>query len=308
MMQGENRNESRQSLLIQQKKKKNFRKKLDIWLLLLPTLLIFIFFFLVPLVFLFVTSFKTFDANSGIGNEWTFQNYIKFLTDSFYLSVLWRTVKIALLTTFITIIISYPVAYQISKVKGRLKNFLTLIVLSPLLISMVIRSYGWVIILSNKGVINNTLMELGIINQPLTLLYTEFSVILGMIHVLFPYMVLTIMGSLERIDPSVIRASQNLGASSARTFFSVMLPLTLPGIFAGSVMVFSLSVSSFVTPAILGGPQVKVMSYLTYEQTAVMLNWPYGSAIGFLLIFLAIITIIIYSRILAYSEKGVAIQ
>ncbi|MCM3455035.1 ABC transporter permease [Heyndrickxia oleronia] len=308
MMQGEIATNQDQSLLIQQKKKKNFRKKLDIWLLLLPTLLIFIFFFLVPLVFLFVTSFKTFDANSGIGNEWTFQNYIKFLTDSFYLSVLWRTVKIALLTTFITIIISYPVAYQISKVKGRLKNFLTLIVLSPLLISMVIRSYGWVIILSNKGVINNTLMDLGIINQPLTLLYTEFSVILGMIHVLFPYMVLTIMGSLERIDPSVIRASQNLGASSARTFFSVMLPLTLPGIFAGSVMVFSLSVSSFVTPAILGGPQVKVMSYLTYEQTAVMLNWPYGSAIGFLLIFLAIITIIIYSRILAYSEKGVAIQ
>lgn len=307
-MQGEIATNQDQSLLIQQKKKKNFRKKLDIWLLLLPTLLIFIFFFLVPLVFLFVTSFKTFDANSGIGNEWTFQNYIKFLTDSFYLSVLWRTVKIALLTTLITIIISYPVAYQISKVKGRLKNFLTLIVLSPLLISMVIRSYGWVIILSNKGVINNTLMELGIINQPLTLLYTEFSVILGMIHVLFPYMVLTIMGSLERIDPSVIRASQNLGASSARTFFSVMLPLTLPGIFAGSVMVFSLSVSSFVTPAILGGPQVKVMSYLTYEQTAVMLNWPYGSAIGFLLIFLAIITIIIYSRILAYSEKGVAIQ
>ncbi|MCM3240384.1 ABC transporter permease [Heyndrickxia oleronia] len=307
-MQGEIATNQDQSLLIQQKKKKNFRKKLDIWLLLLPTLLIFIFFFLVPLVFLFVTSFKTFDANSGIGNEWTFQNYIKFLTDSFYLSVLWRTVKIALLTTLITIIISYPVAYQISKVKGRLKNFLTLIVLSPLLISMVIRSYGWVIILSNKGVINNTLMDLGIINQPLTLLYTEFSVILGMIHVLFPYMVLTIMGSLERIDPSVIRASQNLGASSARTFFSVMLPLTLPGIFAGSVMVFSLSVSSFVTPAILGGPQVKVMSYLTYEQTAVMLNWPYGSAIGFLLIFLAIITIIIYSRILAYSEKGVAIQ
>ncbi|MDH5161997.1 ABC transporter permease [Heyndrickxia oleronia] len=307
-MQGEIATNQDQSLLIQQKKKKNFRKKLDIWLLLLPTLLIFIFFFLVPLVFLFVTSFKTFDANSGIGNEWTFQNYIKFLTDSFYLSVLWRTVKIALLTTLITIIISYPVAYQISKVKGRLKNFLTLIVLSPLLISMVIRSYGWVIILSNKGVINNTLMDLGIINQPLTLLYTEFSVILGMIHVLFPYMVLTIMGSLERIDPSVIRASQNLGASSARTFFSVMLPLTLPGIFAGSVMVFSLSVSSFVTPAILGGPQVKVMSYLTYEQTAVMLNWPYGSAIGFLLIFLAIITIIIYSKILAYSEKGVAIQ
>ncbi len=277
-------------------------------LLLLPTLGIFIFFFLLPLFFLFITSFKTFDASSGIGNDWTLQNYIKFITDKFYLGVVWRTVKIALITTLAAIVISFPVAYQITKAKGRIKNYLTLLVLSPLLISMVIRCYGWVILLSNNGVVNNTLMNFGLIDKPLTLLYTEFSVVIGMVHVLFPYMVLSIMGSLERIDPSVIRASQNLGASSIRTFFSVILPLTLPGIFAGSVMVFSLGVSSFVTPAILGGPQVKVMSFLTYEQVGIMLNWPYGSAIGFLLIFIATITIIIYSKLLTSSKKGVAIQ
>ncbi|UOE53328.1 ABC transporter permease [Bacillus sp. CMF12] len=295
-------------LLLQQKKKNLNKKRLDTWLLLLPTLGIFIFFFLLPLFFLFITSFKNFDASTGVGNEWTLQNYIKFMTDPFYLGVVWRTVKIALLTTLITIIISYPVAFQISRSKGRARNYLTLLVLSPLLISMVIRCYGWVILLSNNGVVNNTLLKLGFIDQPLTLLYTELSVVIGMVHVLFPYMVLSIMGSLEKIDPSVIRASQNLGASSFRTFFSILLPLTLPGVFAGSVMVFSLSVSSFVTPAILGGPQVKVMSYLTYEQVAVMLNWPYGGAIGFLLILIATITIIAYSKILARSEKGVAIQ
>lgn len=295
-------------VMLQQKQKNLIRKRLDTWLLLLPTLGIFIFFFLLPLFFLFMTSFKTFDASTGIGNEWTLQNYIKFMTDAFYLGVVWRTVKIALLTTVITIIISYPVAFQISQSKGRARNYLTLLVLSPLLISMVIRCYGWVILLSNNGVINNSLIKLGWIDQPLTLLYTELSVVIGMVHVLFPYMVLSIMGSLEKIDPSVIRASQNLGASSIRTFFSILLPLTLPGVFAGSVMVFSLSVSSFVTPAILGGPQVKVMSYLTYEQVAVMLNWPYGGAIGFLLILIATITIVIYSKILARSEKGVAIQ
>jgi putative spermidine/putrescine transport system permease protein len=173
---------------------------------------------------------------------------------------------------------------------------------------MVIRCYGWVILLSNNGVVNNALLNFGWIDKPLTLLYTEFSVVIGMVHVLFPYMVLSIMGSLERIDPSVIRASQNLGASPIRTFFSIVLPLTLPGIFAGSVMVFSLGISSFVTPAILGGPQVKVMSFLTYEQVAVILNWPYGSAIGFLLIFIATITIIVYSKLLTSSKKGVAIQ
>jgi putative spermidine/putrescine transport system permease protein len=297
-----------QELLFREKKKHLTKKKLDYLLLLLPTLGIFIFFFLLPLFFLFITSFKTFDAASGIGNDWTLQNYIKFITDKFYLGVVWRTVKIALITTLAAIVISFPVAYQITKAKGRIKNYLTLLVLSPLLISMVIRCYGWVILLSNNGVVNHTLMKFGLIDKPLTLLYTEFSVVIGMVHVLFPYMVLSIMGSLERIDPSVIRASQNLGASSIRTFFSVILPLTLPGIFAGSVMVFSLGVSSFVTPAILGGPQVKVMSFLTYEQVGIMLNWPYGSAIGFLLIFIATITIIIYSKLLTSSKKGVAIQ
>ncbi|MEH7748318.1 ABC transporter permease [Neobacillus drentensis] len=295
-------------LQIREKKKNLTKKKLDYLLLLLPTLGIFIFFFLLPLFFLFITSFKTFDAASGIGHDWTLQNYLKFISDKFYLGVVWRTVKIALITTLTAIVISFPVAYQITKAKGKIKNYLTLLVLSPLLISMVIRCYGWVILLSNNGVVNNTLMNLGLIDKPLTLLYTEFSVVIGMVHVLFPYMVLSIMGSLERIDPSVIRASQNLGASSIRTFFSIILPLTLPGIFAGSVMVFSLGVSSFVTPAILGGPQVKVMSFLTYEQVAVMLNWPYGSAIGFLLIFIATITIIIYSKLLTSSKKGVAIQ
>jgi putative spermidine/putrescine transport system permease protein len=297
-----------QKMLIKQKKKNLSKKRLDYWLLLLPTLGTFIFFFLLPLFFLFITSFKTFDAASGIGNDWTLQNYIKFLSDTFYLGVVWRTVKIALLTTLISIVISYPVAYQITKAKGKSKNYLTLLVLSPLLISMVIRCYGWVILLNNNGVINNTLLELGWIDKPLTLLYTETSVVIGMVHVLFPYMVLSIMGSLERIDPSVIRASQNLGASPFRTFFSIVLPLTLPGIFAGSVMVFSLGVSSFVTPAILGGPQVKLMSFLTYEQVAVMLNWPYGSAIGFILIFIATFSIIIYSKLLTATKKGVAIQ
>lgn len=294
--------------IVLMQKIKNFKKRRDTWLLLIPTLAIFLFFFLLPLFFLFVTSFKTFDAGTGIGNQWTLANYIQFLSDPFYISVLWRTIKIGLITTIITIIISYPVAYQITKAKPRMKNYLTLLVLSPLLISMVIRCYGWVILLSNNGVINQTLMTTGLINEPAPLLYSEFSVIVGMVHVLFPYMVLSIMGALERIDPSIIRASKNLGASNLRTFVSIVLPLTLPGIFAGSVMVFSLSVSSFVTPSILGGPQVKVMSYITYEQVAVMMNWPYGGAIGFLLILVATITILIYSKVLSKSEKGVAIQ
>ncbi len=284
------------------------KKRRDILLLLLPTLVIFIFFFLIPLLFLFINSFKTFDPILGIGESWTLEHYKKFLSDTFYLNVLWRTIKIGLITTFISILISYPVAYYISHSSGRKRNYLTLLILSPLLISMVIRCYGWVILLSKNGLINDTLLRLGIVDKPLTILYTEFSVILGMIHVLFPYMVLSIVGSLERIDSSIINASRNLGANPFKTFFAITLPLSLPGIFAGSVMVFSLTASSFVTPAILGGPQVKVMSYLTYEQVAVILNWPLGAAIGFILVLISTITIVVYSKLLTASKKGVAIQ
>ncbi|MFM1655232.1 ABC transporter permease [Brevibacillus sp. B_LB10_24] len=283
-------------------------RKWDVWLLLLPCLLIFVVFFLVPLLYLFVGSFHPFDPTSGMGEGWTLENYGKFLFDPFYLGVLWNTIRIGLVTTIAALVIGYPVAYHLVQTTGRTRNLLTLLLLSPLLISMVIRCYGWVILLANNGVINNVLLSLGWIDKPLKLLYSELGVEIGMVHVLFPYMVLGIVGSLERIDPSVLQASQNLGASPVRTFFSVTLPLSLPGVFAGSVMVFSLASSSFVTPAILGGPQVKVMSYLTYEQVVVLLNWPYGGAIGFVLILMTTLILLIYSRLLNQSKAGVAIQ
>lgn len=286
----------------------NRKKSWDAWLLVLPCLIIFVLFFVVPLFYLFLNSFRPFDPSQGVGDAWTLQNYMKFLGDPFYLSVLWRTVKVGLVTTVFAILIGYPVAYHLVRTTGRTRNYFTLLLLSPLLISMVIRCYGWVILLSNNGVVNNTLIALGLIEAPMKLLYTELAVEIGMVHVLFPYMVLSIAGSLERIDPSVIRASNNLGAGPVRTFFSVILPLSLPGVFAGSVMVFSLATSSFVTPSILGGPQVKLMSYLTYEQVAVLLDWPYGGSVGFILIFMTSLTLLVYSRLLSKTRSGVAIQ
>jgi putative spermidine/putrescine transport system permease protein len=284
------------------------KRKNDSWLLLLPGLLFFIIFFILPLWSLFLNSFHPFDQSKGTLPSWTIDNYSKFLKDSFYLSILWRTVKVGIITTIVSLILGFPVAYHLVQTTGRKKNYLTLLLLSPMLISMVIRCYGWVILLANNGVINEALQGLGWIGAPLKLLYTERAVEIGMIHVLFPYMVLSIAGSLERIDPSIIRASQNLGAGALRTFLSIILPLSLPGVFAGSVMVFSLATSSFVTPSILGGPQVKLMSYLTYEQVAVLLNWPYGGAVGFILIFMTTLTLLIYSGLLKRTKRGVVIQ
>jgi putative spermidine/putrescine transport system permease protein len=284
------------------------RQKREHWLLLFPTLTVFCFFFLIPLLYLFVISFHPCNASSGVESGWTLGNYKKFFTDPFYMSILWRTVKIGLVTTLVALIVAYPVAYHLVQTIGRKRNYLTLLLLSPLLISMVIRNYGWIIMLATNGVVNNTLIALGLIHEPLKLLYSEVGVEIGMVHVLFPYMVLSIVGSLERIDPSVLLAAQNLGAGPIRTFFSIVFPLSLPGVFAGSVMVFSLATSSYVTPSILGGPKVKVMSYLTYEQVAVMLNWPYGGAIGFILVLMTTLTLALYSGILKKSKIGAAIR
>ena len=235
----------------------------DKWFLLLPGLLIFLVFFIIPLWSLFLNSFHSFDPSKGTLPNWTLENYKKFLSDPFYLSILWRTVKVGLVTTIVSLLLGYPVAYHLVQATGRKKNYLTLLLLSPLLISMVIRCYGWVILLANNGIVNNTLLSLGLIEAPLKILYTERAVEIGMVHVLFPYMVLSIAGSLERIDSSLIRASQNLGAGPLRTFLSIILPLSLPGMFAGSVMVFSLATSSFVTPSILGAAsQAHVLSDL----------------------------------------------
>ncbi|WP_018665328.1 ABC transporter permease [Heyndrickxia acidiproducens] len=289
-------------------KKNTGNKKMSFVMLLLPVLFLFLLFFFVPMIVLFITSFRTFNQSIGVTNHWTLHNYAQFLSDSSYLLILWRTLRIGFITTIICLIIAYPFAYQLIKLPEKLKRLATLLVLSPLLISMVIRSYGWGILLGKNGLINQLLVNSGMIQTPLTLMYTEFSVILGMVHVVFPYMVLSIMGSLERIDSSLIRASKILGAGSMRAFFGVTLPLSLPGIFAGSVMVFSLTVSSFVTPSILGGAKVKVMSYLTYEQFTNTLNWPYGAAIGFILVLISVITLIVYSRILSFSKKGVTFQ
>lgn len=277
------------------------------WLLMLPGLVVFVGFFLVPMFNLFLSSFYRYDQAIGVIPAFTLENYWKFLRDTFYLRVLWRTVKVSLIVSFATLVIGYPVAYYLVQTTGRRRNYLTLLVLSPLLISMVVRTYGWVIILSNNGVINTALRALGY-RGTLKLLYTELGMEIGLTHIFLSFMVLSIVGSLERIDSAVIRAAQSLGAPPLATFARVIVPLSLPGVLAGSVIVFSLASSAFVTPSILGGPQVRVMSYLTYEQDLILLNWPNGAAIAFILIGMTATLLVLYSRLLERGRFGVVFK
>jgi putative spermidine/putrescine transport system permease protein len=284
------------------------RRALVPWTLLVAPLAIFLALFLAPLVNLLVLSFFRFDRTTGALAEATIQNYAKFLTDPFYLGILWRTLKLALLTTAATLLLGYPVAYHLTRCSGRKRAYLTLLIVAPLLISVVVRSFGWLVILGPNGLVNALLTGLGIVADPLRLLYTETAIVVGLTHVFLSFMVLSVAASLERIDPALIRAAQNLGASERQAFMRVVLPLSLPGVAAGSLIVFTLAASAFITPALLGGPRVKVMSYLAYQQTLLLSDWPYGSAIAFILLALTGLCAFLYLRAMESGRYGVVFR
>jgi putative spermidine/putrescine transport system permease protein len=278
------------------------------WLLLAAPLAIFLALFLAPLVNLLVLSFFRFDRTTGALAEATVQNYVKFLSDPFYLGILWRTLKLALLTTVTTLVLGYPVAYHLTRCSGRKRAYLTLLIVAPLLVSVVVRSFGWLVILGPNGLVNSVLTGLGVVSDPLRLLYTETAIVVGLAHVFLSFMVLSVAASLGRIDPALIRAAQNLGASERQAFVRVVVPLSLPGVAAGSLIVFTLAASAFITPALLGGPRVKVMSYLAYQQTLLLSDWPYGSAIAFILLALTGLCAFLYLRAMESGRYGVVFR
>ena len=284
------------------------RRALVPWLLLAAPLAIFLALFLAPLVHLLALSFFRFDRTTGALAEATVQNYAKFLTDPFYLGILWRTLKLALLTTVTTLVLGYPVAYHLTRCSGRKRAYLTLLIVAPLLVSVVVRSFGWLVILGPNGLVNSLLTGLDIVSDPLRLLYTETAIVVGLSHVFLSFMVLSVAASLGRIDPALIRAAQNLGASERQAFVRVVLPLSLPGVAAGALIVFTLAASAFITPALLGGPRVKVMSYLAYQQTLLLSDWPYGSAIAFILLALTGLCAFLYLRAMESGRYGVVFR
>jgi putative spermidine/putrescine transport system permease protein len=272
------------------------------WLLLGPALLLFVVVFAVPLLILFTSSFERLDTTTfSVVERFTLFNYRRFLFDEYYISILLVTLKIGLLVTLIALVAGYPFAMYLIKAPSRERSILMLLIISPLLVSVVIRTFGWVIVLGPKGLVNWALLGLGILSAPLKLMYTETAVVIGLTHIFYPFMVLAIYTALRNIDPAVIRAAQSLGAGPARTFWQVTVPLSIPGVVAGSLIVFALSVSSFVTPSLLGGPWVKVAAYLAWEQNVTVLDWPFAAAISVILLLLTALIMVMSNRLVERS-------
>lgn len=266
------------------------------YLLSVPALLLFLALMVVPLVMTFLLSFYKFGFYTGIEPALSLHNYADVLGDEYFHEIFLRTFGIALAVTGIAALIGTPEAYILYRMPSRWRSVLLLIILGPLLISVVVRTLGWAILIGNRGVINETLMNLGLIESPVRLMYSSTGIVLALVHVLVPFMVIAVWAALHRQDPATERAAASLGAGQVTIFFRIVLPQAMSGILSGSLIVFSLAASAFATPAILGGRRVKVVSTTVYDEFLNTLNWPLGAAIAVLLL-IAVLTIMLsYNR------------
>ena len=263
-----------------------------------PLALLLVGVFLVPVLLLAPTSFHEYSPGVGIiTSSWTLENYARIVTDDYYREVVWRTLYLGLGVTVCCLLLGYPVAYLIVRGPARLRLPLTLLVIFPLMLNLVVRSFGWIALLSNRGLVNNFLIQTGLIGAPLKLMFNLTGLMIGMTHIYLPFMVLMLVAALQNVPRDVEAAASTLGSSRTHVFTSVTLPLTAPGIISGSILVFVLTISALVTPRMLGGPTYKVMATLIYDEYMQLLDWPSGSALSFSLTVIAIAIIWASSRI-----------
>ena len=271
------------------------------WILLSPALVAVTLLLLVPLMFIVVYSFWLRSAMGADTVGFYLDNWHKTLTDRFYRDILLNTLKIAAITTVICALMGYPAAYFIARSRGN-KMVLLLLLMLPFWISYIIRTMSWINILGTSGALNSLLLSLGIINEPIQMLYNEATVILGLVHFLLPFMVLNVYVSLEGIDTNLEDAANSLGATRWQAFTQVTLPLSLPGLAAGGLLCFVLGAGTYITPVILGGPRDAMFANLVFEAIITQLNWPLGSALSLLLLIVLGLLVAIYNRYLGMAQ------
>jgi putative spermidine/putrescine transport system permease protein len=237
---------------------------------------------LAPMAILLRYSFNRFDPRRMMIETFSLDNYVKFFADPYYTGVLWTTLRVAALCTVACLIMGLPLAYVLARTQSRYKNVMIMLVVLPLFVGNAVRAAGWMTLFGTKGFLNVTLIQFGIITAPLQMMFTEGAVVAGIIAVNLPYMVLTLQSVIEGINRNVEEAAFSLGAGPATMFRRVLLPLSLPGILAGTILTFILGMNAYATPVLLGGPKFKMMGPLVYGQFQLN-NWPFGASAAFIL-------------------------
>lgn len=278
------------------------------WLLLSPALAAVGVLLVVPVAFIIVYSFW---LRTAIGTEqvgFHLDNWIEVLTDPFYRDILLQTLRIAVLTTIGCIILGYPPAYFLAMSQTRHRLFLLILLMVPFWISYIIRTMSWINILGVSGALNSILMWLGVVDEPLQLLYNEATVILGLVHFLLPFMVLNVFVSLEGIDRNLLDASRSLGATDWQSFIEVTLPLSMPGLAAGSLLCFVLAAGTYITPLVLGGPTNAMFANLVFDAVITQLNWPLGAALSLVLLIVLGAVVGLYNRFIGIDQLARSIR
>lgn len=275
--------------------KKKSKNNIYMFIMIFPVAFWLVVFVAIPLLYILTISFLQKGTYGDIEVIFNFENY-KQVLDPLYLKVFGSSIIMATVTTMLCIFIGYPFAYFIARKSEVKRTLLITMVILPFLTNSLIRTYGWSILLRTEGIINTLLIKLNIITEPLKLMYNDFGVILVMVYTLLPFMILPLYSSIEKLDKALLEASKDLGAKSIKTFLKITLPLTLPGIFAGTIMVFIPTLGYFFIPDLIGGSKSMLVGNLIKNQFMSARNWPLGSALSIVLIIFALIMVSIYKK------------
>ncbi len=283
-----------------------YNNKIRPYLLNGPAIVVFGTMLLTPLLMTVILSFNTFNPQTGLyTNDYGWHNYIEVVTDTYFLKIFWRTFWISAVVSLICIVLGTFEAYVLFRMRRPWNAFFLVIILGPLLISVVVRTLGWAIVMGSNGTINSILMSIGIIEEPLDMLYTAGAVIAGLVHVLVPFIVISVWASLQKINCETENAGISLGASHFIVFRRIIIPQIMPGILSGSLIVFALSASAFATPAMLGGRRLKVVATTAYDEYLNNLDWPLGAAIALILLVSVVLIITSYNAYIENKYKEV---
>ena len=264
------------------------------WLPILPVLIYLLFFFVIPL------------SRALYGSFWdpdfSLKHYAHFFTRPVYVKVVLNSFRIAMSVTFFSLLLGYPYAYLLSGLRERTANKLLIFVVLPFWVSLLVRNYAWMVLLGRNGVFNSVLMGVGFIDRPVKLIYNSTGVNIGMVHIMLPYMILSLYAVMRGIDRNLLKAAQSLGANRLRTFLRIFLPLSLPGVGGGCLMVFIMAIGFFITPAILGGPRDTMIAQLIEQHVTLLLNWGFAFAAAFILLMFTIAVLLVYNRYLGLDR------
>ncbi|TCA41419.1 ABC transporter permease [Rhizobium leguminosarum bv. viciae] len=279
-------------------------KSLKPFALIAPAVLLLGVFLVLPYINIVVMSLRNPGSGTPYAPGFTPSNYLRLFADSFYLEQTANTLMIGFITTFACLLLGFPVAWQLAKTQMRFRGLAYGLVLSPLLVGIVIRSYGWTILLGNNGMINRTLISFGLIDRPLGLMYNSLGIVIALVHVFLPFMILPLMSALQGIDPSIEAAARSLGAGRVTAFRRIILPLAMPGIQAGCILVFVLSLSAYVTPSLIGGLRVKTMAVSVVDALVDTFQWPFGSAMALMLSLTGAMMVLLFARLTRMKWKA----